>query len=431
MCKECEIITLENLYKNGEEVKLWVKNSVPKTPFKYDIGYVTTKNETIIQHIYGGVVASKEKYAKKFYLVKCNECGAISHKSENHINHYGCGVCGCKLVYRGVNDIWTTQPQLGELLLNKEDGYKYSNKSNLKLDFVCQDCGCILNRQICDVAIRSCLFCEECKTKQSSMKLVGQKFGRWTVLELDEKSNTPKNRKDGCRIWKCQCECGTIKSVFQSGLLGGDSKSCGCYALEFRKELRPDKVIDITGEKFGLLTVLELCEERGITGDTLWKCQCECGNVCYVEKTHLTSGDTKSCGCLKHRTGKDNPNWKHELTDENRKYTRTVSGYGRWKQQVKELANYTCDCCGYVGHENDGIMRAHHLNSYDTHRDLAVDIANGVCLCEHCHTTFHTKHMGHCRIQCTEQDYIEFKQRYSNGEFNDDDELDSSDIKIA
>ena len=69
-------------------------------------------------------------------------------------------------------------------------------------------------------------------------------------------------------------------------------------------------------------------------------------------------------------------------------------------------------------------MRSHHLNNYDTHKELAVDISNGVCLCSKCHTMFHTKHMGHCKIPCTEQNYIEFKQRYLNGEFNTE-EIDS------
>ena len=33
MCKECEVITIPNLYIKGEEVKLWVKDGVPRVPF--------------------------------------------------------------------------------------------------------------------------------------------------------------------------------------------------------------------------------------------------------------------------------------------------------------------------------------------------------------------------------------------------------------
>ena len=60
MCKECnEIITIPNLYKNGEEVKLWISNSKPRVPFKYNVGYITSKNETIIKHIYILIIKSK------------------------------------------------------------------------------------------------------------------------------------------------------------------------------------------------------------------------------------------------------------------------------------------------------------------------------------------------------------------------------------
>lgn len=57
------------------------------------------------------------------------------------------------------------------------------------------------------------------------------------------------------------------------------------------------KLIDLTGQKFNRLTVLERDISRK-TGRTLWKCQCECGNICVVDAKHLRSGHTKSCGCL-------------------------------------------------------------------------------------------------------------------------------------
>lgn len=57
--------------------------------------------------------------------------------------------------------------------------------------------------------------------------LKGMKFGRWTVLCLDE---TPHKGK-AC-YWVCQCECGTIRSVRGDGLVNGTSKSCGCLKRE-------------------------------------------------------------------------------------------------------------------------------------------------------------------------------------------------------
>lgn len=55
-------------------------------------------------------------------------------------------------------------------------------------------------------------------------------------------------------VWKCQCDCGNIAFVPTSYLTTGDTKSCGCYHKEKMHELC---AIDLTGQKFGKLTVLE------------------------------------------------------------------------------------------------------------------------------------------------------------------------------
>lgn len=57
------------------------------------------------------------------------------------------------------------------------------------------------------------------------------------------------------------------------------------------------KLIDLTGQKFNRLTVLEL-GKRNSCGQIQWKCKCECGNIVFVTTTYLKTGHTKSCGCL-------------------------------------------------------------------------------------------------------------------------------------
>lgn len=68
------------------------------------------------------------------------------------------------------------------------------------------------------------------------------------------------------------------------------------------------KLIDLTGQRFGRLTVIERGEDyvtpyNYVTGDTYrevrWKCQCDCGNVVEVTSKALRYGNTKSCGCLR------------------------------------------------------------------------------------------------------------------------------------
>lgn len=56
------------------------------------------------------------------------------------------------------------------------------------------------------------------------------------------------------------------------------------------------KLIDLTGRRFGKLTVVSRAENRH--GKTVWNCECDCGGNSEVYGTHLKRGNTKSCGCL-------------------------------------------------------------------------------------------------------------------------------------
>lgn len=66
------------------------------------------------------------------------------------------------------------------------------------------------------------------------------------------------------------------------------------------------KLIDLTGQVFGKLTVLGLdhkkrrYNKKGVccAMDYYWLCRCECGNTCIVQGNNLKSGHTKSCGCI-------------------------------------------------------------------------------------------------------------------------------------
>lgn len=62
---------------------------------------------------------------------------------------------------------------------------------------------------------------------------------------------------------------------------------------------------DLTGKKFGRLTVIK---DSGLRThrQIIYDCQCECGNTCQVASTLLRSGKTQSCGCLKESVGELN-----------------------------------------------------------------------------------------------------------------------------
>ena len=64
---------------------------------------------------------------------------------------------------------------------------------------------------------------------------------------------------------------------------------------------------DLTGQKFGKLTVIELVHKDS-NGKYIWVCKCECGRKREVQGKMLKLGKTTSCGskeCRKkgHRKG--------------------------------------------------------------------------------------------------------------------------------
>ncbi len=82
------------------------------------------------------------------------------------------------------------------------------------------------------------------------------------------------------------------------------------------------QTIDITGQRFGRLVVIEQLPERR-RKHIVWRCKCDCGNYSDVLGYSLRYGTTQSCGCLetenkerilgqhkKHEFSKD-PNLRH------------------------------------------------------------------------------------------------------------------------
>lgn len=70
---------------------------------------------------------------------------------------------------------------------------------------------------------------------------------------------------------------------------------------------------DLTGKRFGLLTVVENAGTHVTSGGSkkqLWLCRCDCGTVKTVRGENLKNGSTKSCGCWKYSKIKEH-NTKH------------------------------------------------------------------------------------------------------------------------
>ena len=56
------------------------------------------------------------------------------------------------------------------------------------------------------------------------------------------------------------------------------------------------KLLDMTGQRFGRLVVLERAE-NGHRGKVYWQCRCDCGKETSVRGDHLRYGFVRSCGC--------------------------------------------------------------------------------------------------------------------------------------
>ena len=108
------------------------------------------------------------------------------------------------------------------------------------------------------------------------------------------------------------------------------------------------KRLDLTNQRFGNLTVLEpTLPSISPSGkkNTVWKCQCDCGNITNVFTYNLRTGHTTSCGCACGRI---------DITG--RKYGRLTAlqyvGEGYWECK--------CDC------GNKAIVKTYNLNSGNT-----------------------------------------------------------------
>lgn len=130
----------------------------------------------------------------------------------------------------------------------------------------------------------------------TGVDLTGRRVGRLTVMERG-----PRN-KYGKQLWVCRCECGKDVLVVNSLLTRKTRpvKSCGCSKLSVLPEL--------TGERFGKLTVIRLEDGTDLSRRSTrkWICVCDCGGSCAVLEVNLFRNGTTSCGCVQYETMKAN-----------------------------------------------------------------------------------------------------------------------------
>lgn len=161
----------------------------------------------------------------------------------------------------------------------------------------------------------------------------GNKYGALTVLEYTKDKN---NRG----AWRCRCNCGNEKIVRGPDLRSGRITTCGQSGC-IEKIKRNGNFKDLTGQIFGRLTVLEINQTTS-TKRLSWLCRCNCGNIVSITGENLTSGQTKSCGCLRKELAHENG--RKDIT--NQRFGKLVALYST-KQNSHGVYLWMCQCdCG-------------------------------------------------------------------------------------
>lgn len=170
--------------------------------------------------------------------------------------------------------------------------YRLPEKRNGKIVWHCKcECGNykdIIGSQLTKTKSPTCscgcLQKERTREANQSKSLVGKKYGKLTVIQRLPESS----------LWECLCDCGNSVIVSTNHLNSGHTQSCGCFQKE---QTSKASFINLTGKKYGMLTVLGLDVEKSTPKKKIYKCLCECGNETYVNGSHLVRGDTQTCGC--------------------------------------------------------------------------------------------------------------------------------------
>lgn len=146
--------------------------------------------------------------------------------------------------------------------------YDSLKKSNNEM----QSCGCIFSLA---------------KSESTSTPVIGQKFGRLTVID--------EYYKDGKRRVLCQCDCGNVVERIKTEVTSGHTKSCGCL---WKETISETNTKDWTGEvsQFGIKFIKQ--HSKNEHGTWLWECECHCGNHFVALPANILSGERPSCGCI-------------------------------------------------------------------------------------------------------------------------------------
>lgn len=170
--------------------------------------------------------------------------------------------------------------------------------------------------------------------------------------------------------WLCRCDCGNEITTIGQYLVRGSKKSCGCLFRQNldngRQKAAVSNRIDLTGRRYGALTVTELYGEWN-GNYTMWRCICDCGNECIVRGRNLREGKTRSCGCLHKKTMQEHPNHITHSGTRNGGWERLYCIWRGMKSRCEKLY-----ATSYPRYGAKGITVCEAWQDYETFRDWAL-----------------------------------------------------------
>lgn len=154
-----EFYVIPNNFLHGSKCPYCNKGGIPKKTseqFKKEVYNLVGDEYKVL----GEYINSKTKI--KMLHTKCGNIYEV--RPINFLSEVRCPFC-CQSptqIAIGYNSMWDTNSELAKLLLNSEDGYKYTQSSNVKVDWKCPECGHIINNVMINKVNKRGLSCPRC-----------------------------------------------------------------------------------------------------------------------------------------------------------------------------------------------------------------------------------------------------------------------------
>ena len=174
--------------------------------YKFDVNNIIDVHRGKIK-IIEQIRMKNGKSTQKGYKYECLECSFIGEKTETNIlRKTGCNNCNIKIANEK-NNMWVLNTKLAKMLANPNDGYKYTQNSKRKVDWICPHCKNIIKNKTIKNINKQGLFCYKCSDRISyPNKFMYALLNQLEVdFESEKKFKWAKKKKYDFYLYKYNC----------------------------------------------------------------------------------------------------------------------------------------------------------------------------------------------------------------------------------